>query len=264
MSPFIGHVGAGVLVGTALSQIAVLASLFFHRSWRGLTVAIVAFAVATQTAVLAVAQTIGEHVSMSAFARTAGDDPQGVDRILCEAYAEGIPRLVLSGISLVLAALVALRMARTNRTRLPFGPTLPLSALTGFLCLVMALLASRSHFTHERLLRASFDERRIGTEQNPECTPLIGAVEHAASFENARHYTTNLDERARVCVARWLSAADIDGPERRRVEGIIELDHQLRLKPRRTIVEWVSESPLLVNDAQRRDVARRLAAQASR
>lgn len=215
-----------------------------------------ALATAGGVAIRAIAGAALEH--HTAMRATAGDvDLTMKERVLAEAYAEGLPRLAFAATVLALTfafSLFALRSARARLASL---------ASVIILFIPMAWLGTRHVGLHDRTMReyaARYTPKSEGAAPtNDECFWLSDAVRAAGGMTELERQQSGARDLAHACVGRWLDAIDRGGADKAELDEKAHVAHMLVTIEGTSALDLVAESVLLVDDAQRVEVRRRLA-----
>lgn len=175
------------------------------------------------------------------------------ESLLREAIVDSRPLVVLGAVVVVMAFAWSIAAFESRRARM--------ALVAGGLALVapLAWTGTRDALLHDRLARAELASVPPGVSLDA-CGTLEGAVEYADDLALAERIIPDLRARAHACIAYQLDALDTDSADGERLRGRAAFLMQLHPgKGRKTAIDILEASPLVIDPAQRADLARRQA-----
>lgn len=190
-----------------------------------------------------------------AIVATSGESIDVMQResVLREALVDSRPLVVLGAVVVVLAFAWAIAAHESRRARM--------ALVSGGLALVASLawIGTRDVRLHDRLARTELARVPPGMSLDA-CDQLDGAVEYAGDLALAERVIPDVHARAHSCIAYELDALDRDSEDGRRLRSRAELWMQIHPgKGRKTALDILEASPLVIDPAQRAELVRRQA-----
>lgn len=220
-----------------------------HRGALAASTFVIACAIAIRAVFTALAENVVAH-------RATVDLPPGSQKeaILTEAFNDTLPRLALAAGALVLALGLGLFAFRALRARVA-------SILVGAVLFgALGWMGTRGVGIHERMAREVFVQVASSEDR---CLALGDAVRSVGGIDAAERYEPRVRRLGHDCVASWLDALDRGGAERERLEERARLARMMTRIKSASPLDLIEESGLLVDDAQKLEIAKRKASVAS-